>query len=129
MGSLSITQKKIQLQSMALWKMPLSGGEESQVLPSVLWRAFSLVNDGIYFIPEPGADGKYSIQFLNFATGKVKTVVPIPGPSYLRFQRFAGRTIHPVHAGRRTQQRPHASRELPVREEHKPSNPCLNDWK
>ena len=66
----------------ALWKMPVSGGEESQVLPSVVWRAFSLVNDGIYFIPEPGADGKSSIQFLSFATGKVKTVAPISGPPY-----------------------------------------------
>ena len=66
--------------STGLWKMLVSGGEETQVLPSVDERAFSLVNDGIYFIPEPGADGKYSIQFLSFATGKVKTVVPIPGP-------------------------------------------------
>jgi Tol biopolymer transport system component len=65
--------------SSALWKIPLSGGEESQVLPSVVARNFSLVNDGIYFIPGPGADGKYSIQFLSFATGKVKTVVPISG--------------------------------------------------
>ena len=47
------------------------------MLPSVVMRAFSLVNDGIYFIPEPGADGKYSIQFLSFATGKVKTVAPM----------------------------------------------------
>jgi hypothetical protein len=59
--------------------MPLSGGEESQVLPSVDSRNFSLINEGIYFIPGPGADGKYSIQFLSFATGKVKTVAPIPG--------------------------------------------------
>jgi Tol biopolymer transport system component len=66
--------------SLALWKTPVSGGEESQVLPSVAWRAFTLVNDGIYFIPEPSADGKYSIHFLSFATGKVKTVAPIPGP-------------------------------------------------
>jgi eukaryotic-like serine/threonine-protein kinase len=64
--------------SSALWKMPVSGGEESQVLPSVFRSAFSVVKDGIYFIPEPGADGKYSIQFLRFAIGKVKTVVPIP---------------------------------------------------
>jgi hypothetical protein len=59
--------------------MPVGGGEESQVLPSVVWRAFSVVNDGIYFIPGPGADGKSSIQFLSFATGKVKTVSPVPG--------------------------------------------------
>ena len=49
------------------------------MLPSVVWRAFSLVNEGIYFIPEPGTDGKSSIQFLSFATGKVKTVAPISG--------------------------------------------------
>ena len=64
----------------SLWKMPLSGGEESQVLPSVVERAFSLVNDGIYFIPAPGADGKSSIQFMSFVTGKVKTVAPISRP-------------------------------------------------
>ena len=64
---------------MGLLKMPLSGGEESQVLPSVPWRAFSLVNEGIYFIPEPGADRKSSIQFLSFATAKVKTVAPMSG--------------------------------------------------
>jgi hypothetical protein len=60
--------------------MPVSGGEESQVLPSVVWRAFYLVNEGIYFIPEPGIDGKSSIQFLSFASAKVKTVAPISGP-------------------------------------------------
>jgi Tol biopolymer transport system component len=60
-----------------LWKVPVSGGEESQVLPSVFNRAFSLVNDGIYFIPAPGADRKSSIQFLSFATAKVKTVAPM----------------------------------------------------
>jgi Tol biopolymer transport system component/DNA-binding winged helix-turn-helix (wHTH) protein len=64
-----------------LWNMPVSGGEESQVLPSVVWRAFFLVNDGIYFIAEPGADRKFSIQFLNIATGKVKTVAPISNPA------------------------------------------------
>ena len=65
--------------SSGLWKMPLSGGEESQVLPSIVWRGFSLVTDGIYFIPEPGPDGKYSIRFLSFATGNVKTVAPMSG--------------------------------------------------
>ena len=39
----------------------------------------ALVNEGIYFIPEPGTDGKSSIQFLSFATAKVKTVAPISG--------------------------------------------------
>jgi Tol biopolymer transport system component len=62
-----------------LWKMLVSGGEESQVLSSVVQRAFSLVSGGIYFIPASGADGKSSLQFLSFATGKVKTIAPISG--------------------------------------------------
>ncbi len=64
-----------------LWNMPLRGGEESQVLPSVVFRAFFLVNDGIYSIPEPGADQKSSIQFLSFATAKLKTLAAISGAS------------------------------------------------
>ena len=51
------------------------------MLPSVNLRAFSLVTDGIYFIPEPGADGKSFIQFLSFATAKVKTVAPMSSRS------------------------------------------------
>lgn len=65
-------------QSMALWRVPVNGGEETQVLPSVVWRAFALVEDGIYFIPDPDANGEYSVQFLPFGIGKVKTVAPIP---------------------------------------------------
>ncbi len=63
-----------------LWKMPVNGGNESQVLPSVSFRDFFLVNDGIYFIPGPSVEGKFSIQFLNFATGKTKMVAPMSGP-------------------------------------------------
>jgi serine/threonine protein kinase len=63
-----------------LWKMPFNGGEETQILPSVVRRAFCLVKEGIYFIPEPGDDRKYSIQFLSFTTGKVKTVAPMLAP-------------------------------------------------
>ena len=61
--------------------MPVSGGEESQVLPSVTQRAFSLVNEGIYFIQGAGVYGKPSIQFLSFATGKVKTVARMTAPA------------------------------------------------
>jgi Tol biopolymer transport system component len=64
----------------SLWKMPVSGGEEGQVLPSIARRAFSLANDGVYFIPERGTDRKFSIEFLSFATGKAKTVAPMSGP-------------------------------------------------
>ncbi|HVN78034.1 MAG TPA: protein kinase [Terriglobia bacterium] len=58
----------------SLWKMPVSGGEETQLIPSVAQRGFSLVNEGVYFIARPGAGGKGSIQFLSFATGRVSMV-------------------------------------------------------
>jgi Tol biopolymer transport system component len=58
----------------SLWKMQVTGGEESLVLPSVVARAFFPVNEGIYFIPEPGTDRKSSIQFLSFATAQVKVI-------------------------------------------------------
>jgi Tol biopolymer transport system component len=63
-----------------LWKMPVDGGDEILVLPSVAGHALSFVNEGIYFIPEAGTDGKSYIRFLNFATGKVKTVAPVSQP-------------------------------------------------
>ena len=58
----------------------MNGGEEEQVLPSVFFREFSLVKDGIYFIPGRGPDRKSSIQFLNFATGKVRVIAAMSGP-------------------------------------------------
>jgi Tol biopolymer transport system component/tRNA A-37 threonylcarbamoyl transferase component Bud32 len=61
----------------SLWKMLVSDGAETEVLPFVYWRAFCIVNDGIYFIPERRADGRSSIQFLSFATNKVTTVAPV----------------------------------------------------
>jgi eukaryotic-like serine/threonine-protein kinase len=63
----------------SLWEMPASGGEERQVLPSVINRAFCLVQNGIYFIPESGSGQKPSIGFLSLATGKVKIVASLSG--------------------------------------------------
>jgi len=77
--------KGVDLHSMTLWRIPVSGGEESRVLPSVVARAFAPVNTGIYFIPDPGADGKHSIEFLSFATSKVKMVATIPRPPAVGF--------------------------------------------
>ena len=60
----------------------MNRGEQSQVLPSLHWRDFFVVNDGIYFISEPGTDRKSFIQFLSFSSGKVKTVAPMSGLPY-----------------------------------------------
>ena len=47
--------------SMALWKVPVVGGEESQLLPSVFRRNFA--NSGIYFVSERGIDGSIPSNF------------------------------------------------------------------
>jgi len=61
----------------SLWKMPRDGGEETQVLESVDRDAFGIVKEGIYFIPKPDAAGRYSIQFFNFATKRIRSISTI----------------------------------------------------
>ena len=62
----------------SLWRVPVEGGEESQVIES-LKGGYEVVDDGIYFVPEltPGAGA--SIQFLRFATGAVEHVLNFKG--------------------------------------------------
>ncbi len=64
--------------AVGLWKMPVRGGEEKLVVPSVFHWDFTVANHGIYFEAPASADGKSSIRFLAFATGKVRTISPIP---------------------------------------------------
>ena len=63
----------------SLRKVPVQGGEETQVLESVTFQNFAVVNEGIYFIPGPDREGRYSIQFLDFATGKSWPILRLSG--------------------------------------------------
>jgi eukaryotic-like serine/threonine-protein kinase len=63
-----------------LWSMPVAGGEETQILPSVVMRNFTVFADGMYFIPRPTSDGQFAVHHLAFATGAVTPVVPVTGP-------------------------------------------------
>jgi Tol biopolymer transport system component/DNA-binding winged helix-turn-helix (wHTH) protein len=55
----------------ALWQMPVGGGPESKVLEHVAARNFIPAEDGIYFMQR--TDHGHSFQFLDFATGQVRT--------------------------------------------------------
>jgi Tol biopolymer transport system component len=66
----------------SLWKVPREGGEETQVLESVYEQAFAIVKEGIYFIPKPDSAGRYSIQFFNFATKRIRSITTIERPEY-----------------------------------------------
>jgi Tol biopolymer transport system component/DNA-binding winged helix-turn-helix (wHTH) protein len=74
----------------ALWRIPVDGGEEVEVLKGISdWSTFAPVDQGIYFVPrrEPTAPG--SIQFLSFAEGRIATIIPIAKPV------FVGLTVSP----------------------------------
>jgi hypothetical protein len=55
------------------------------VLESVDRHNFAILKEGIYFIPRPDAAGRYSIQFFNFPTKKIRSITTIEKPieSYL----------------------------------------------
>jgi hypothetical protein len=61
--------------STSIWRVPAQGGEETQVLPSILHNNFAVAGHGIYFIPD---SRPYAVQFLNFATGKVAGIARLP---------------------------------------------------
>ncbi len=64
----------------SVWRVPVSGGKETRVLEPALGQAFGVARKGIYFVV-PGRDGNENrIQFLNFATGKVRTIATIHRP-------------------------------------------------
>ena len=67
----------------SLWRVPVEGGKESQVIKSLFMEQYEVVEDGIYFIPELTPGVAASIQFLRFATGAVDQVLNFKGhPAY-----------------------------------------------
>ena len=64
-----------------LWKMPVSGGNETLVLAAMLDNGYALVNRGIYFLNGTPADATLRLQFLNFATHATQDIGTVPGPS------------------------------------------------
>jgi Tol biopolymer transport system component/DNA-binding winged helix-turn-helix (wHTH) protein len=64
--------------TISLRRVPVDGGEWKEVLPSLVnTRAFFVVEEGVYFIPAPGADKRTSIRFLEFSSGTIRDVAPI----------------------------------------------------
>lgn len=60
----------------SLWRMPLDGGEETQVLDTVYGNDYALARNGIYFIPQPNPN--WSIDFFSYETGKAKQFAALP---------------------------------------------------
>ena len=62
----------------SIWKVPVAGGEEHQVLASLSgWSNFAVMNEGIYFTPIPDSKTGNIIQLFSFATGEIKTFIEL----------------------------------------------------
>ena len=61
-----------------LWKMPVKGGKEQEVTDSLFSiNLFTVVEQGVYFIPGPSSEDGFWIHFLDFSTGEAIPVVPV----------------------------------------------------
>jgi hypothetical protein len=65
-----------------LWRLPLRGGEEEQVLPDVAgWgSAFDLGKRGIYFIGRTNGSMGQKLAFLSFTTNRITPLATISQP-------------------------------------------------
>jgi Tol biopolymer transport system component len=60
-----------------LWRVAVDGGEETEVLESVVRRCFTVSDEGIYFISGPAGESDFLIQFFRFASGEIKPIAAI----------------------------------------------------
>ena len=73
-----------------LWVLPFGGGEEKKFLESIWRRSFVVMDDGIYYIPVPAADGSTTVRFRSFAKAqdteiaRIKDVWLVSSPANLR---------------------------------------------
>jgi Tol biopolymer transport system component len=75
----------------SLWKVPAEGGEEVQVISSILYDNFTGVEDGIFFVQSPGKN-RFSLEFFDFESGKTTVICEPPAPGW-------GLTVSPAMKG------------------------------
>jgi Tol biopolymer transport system component/DNA-binding winged helix-turn-helix (wHTH) protein len=81
------------LEAGKLWRMAVTGSEETEVLGNVNGGSYAVLDNGIYFIRPPVEERSYpALEFLSFATGKVQLIAPIPELAIYR-----GLSISPDH--------------------------------
>jgi Tol biopolymer transport system component len=71
-----------------LWRIPLSGGEETQVMPDPVdggGSAYAPGREGIYFIRQVGDGRRRALVFFSFASRQTTTIAEIPRPVGLGF--------------------------------------------
>jgi dipeptidyl aminopeptidase/acylaminoacyl peptidase len=68
-----------------LWKVPVKGGEETQVLEPLICRNFyTIIDKGVYFLYQQDTGFDLSVEFFDFSTKELKTVVKLD-PSWFNY--------------------------------------------
>jgi hypothetical protein len=67
--------KAVNQDNNSVWRVPIQGGEETQVLGSVFHNNFAVAGRGIYFIP---SSRPASLRFLSFADASELPITQIP---------------------------------------------------
>jgi Tol biopolymer transport system component/DNA-binding winged helix-turn-helix (wHTH) protein len=62
----------------SLWRRPVRGGEETQIVDSIYGIGFAVLDNGIYFERPPETGGSPTLRFLSLKTGAIKTIASIP---------------------------------------------------
>lgn len=72
--------RPIRIMNTPLWKVPVNGGEETQVLESgpAFSRNFALTLDGIYLMPISNDAKKSVLRFFRFSDGSIQDVIHLP---------------------------------------------------
>jgi dipeptidyl aminopeptidase/acylaminoacyl peptidase len=66
-----------------IWKVPRSGGEETPVTDGLSYSLnFAVADQDLYWMAARGGPDRTSIKFLDFATGRTATLLPLHKPWY-----------------------------------------------
>jgi hypothetical protein len=64
----------------SLWRMPVGGGDEVQVVPSVFRYNFAVTDRGLYYSTPALPDKASTIDYLDFATGRLTSLYKLAKP-------------------------------------------------
>jgi Tol biopolymer transport system component len=68
----------------SIWRVPVGGGEEKFVLDGLSYALnFVVADQGLYFLAQGAAPSKTSIDFFEFATGKMSTLLKVGKQYYV----------------------------------------------
>jgi Tol biopolymer transport system component len=71
------------LMNTTVWRMSLDGGQASKILEGLSnYLDFTVVQNGLFFVPTRDTGVGFSLQFLNFATNKIRPVANFEKPLY-----------------------------------------------